>query len=202
MIIQWFGYSYFRIDSKNKIIAIDPYSEVSTKSTPPKFKSDILLIPSQQEDHDNKKVVMKNPLILEGAGEIETGGVFIQGIAQKPNTIYLIKSENMVICDLGNLEKKSLKEETLEKIANVDILLIPIGGNGTLNYEEAISLINQIEPKIIIPMNYALPGLKIKLDPLDKFLKDISKTPEILDKLVIRKNSLPVETKLIILNKQ
>jgi L-ascorbate metabolism protein UlaG (beta-lactamase superfamily) len=108
----------------------------------------------------------------------------------------------MVFCDLGNLEKKSLKEETLEKIANVDILLIPIGGNGTLNYEEAISLINQIEPKIIIPMNYALPGLKVKLDPLDKFLKDISKTPEILDKLVVRKNSLPVETKLIILNKQ
>ena len=202
MIIQWFGYSYFRIDSKNKIIAIDPYLISSTKSKPPRFKSDILLIPHRQEDHDNKNIVMGNPLILEGAGEIETGGVFIEGITQKSNTIYLIKSEDMVICHLGSLEKKNLKEEILEKIANVDILLIPIGGHGTLDYEEAIFLINQIEPKIIIPMHYALPDSKIKLDSLDKFIKAISKKPEVLDKLVIRKNNLSTETKLTILNKQ
>ncbi len=202
MIIQWFGYSYFRIDSKNKIIAINPCFKSSTKSRIPRFKSDILLIPNKQEDYDNKNIVMGNPLILEGAGEIETGGVFIEGIAQKSNTIYLIKSENMVICHLGNLEKKSLKEEILEKIANADILLVPISEHGTINYEEAISLINQIEPKIIVPMEYALPGSKIKSDPLDKFIKAISKKPEVLDKLVIRKNNLPTETKLIILNKQ
>ena len=202
MIIQWFGYSYFRIDSKNKIIAVDPYSISSTKSKPPRFKSDILLIPHKEENYDNKNIITGNPLTLEGAGEIETGGVFIEGMAQKSNTIYLIKSEDMVICHLGILEKKNLKEEILEKIANVDILLIPIGGHGTLDYEEAIFLINQIEPKIIIPMHYALPDSKIKLDSLDKFIKAISKKPEVLDKLVIRKNNLPTETKLTILNKQ
>lgn len=202
MIIQWFGYSYFRIDSKNKTIAIDPYFKSSTKLKPPRFKSDILLIPYQQEDYGYKKIVMGNPLILEGAGEIETGGVFIEGIAQKSNTIYLIRSEDIVICHLGSLKKKNLKEEILEKISNVDILLIPIGGHSVLNYEEATFLINQIEPKIIIPMYYALPDLKIKLDSLDQFLKAISKKPEILDKLVIKKNNLPGETKLIVLNKQ
>jgi len=160
------------------------------------------LFPDKQEDYNNKNIVMGNPLILEGAGEIETGGVFIEGIAQKSNTIYLIKSEDMVVCHLGNLEKKSLKEEILEKIANADILLVPISGHGTINYEEAISLINQIEPKIIVPMEYALPSSKTKSDSLDKFIKAISKKPEILDKLVIRKNNLPAETKLIILNKQ
>jgi len=202
MIIQWFGYSYFRIDSKNKIIAIDPYSKLFTESRVPRFKSDILLAPQQQENDKNRNSIMGNPLILEGAGEIETGGVFIEGIAQKSNSIYLIKSEDMVICHLGNLEKKGLKEEISEKIANADVLLVPIGGHGTINCEEAISLISQIEPKIIVPMLYALPDSKIKLDPLDKFIKAISKKPEVLDKLVIRKNNLPAETKLIILNKQ
>jgi len=47
-----------------------------------------------------------------------------------------------------------------------------------------------------------LPGLKIKLDPLDKFIKSISKKPEVMDKLVIKKNNLPDEAKLIVLNKQ
>ncbi len=51
-------------------------------------------------------------------------------------------------------------------------------------------------------MHYALPQLKIKLDPLDKFVKAIGKKPETVDKLIIRKNTLPEETKLIVLNKQ
>lgn len=202
MIIQWFGNSYFRIDSKNKIIAINPYSESITGLKPPRFKFDILLIAQEQENDNNKSIAMGDPLILEGPGEIETKGIFIEGVAQKSNTIYLIKSEGITLCHLGNLEKNNLKEELLEKVANVDILFIPIGGHGSINNEEAISLISQIEPKIIIPMHYALPNLKIKLDSLDKFIKAISKKPEVLDKLVIRKNNLPGETKLIVLNKQ
>ena len=209
MIIQWFGHSYFRVDTKNKIIAIDPYSESSTGLKPSRFKADLLLITHQHEDHNNKSVIMGDPLALEGPGEIETGGIFIEGIhsfhdkkqgkARGVNTIYLIKSEGVTFCHLGDLGEKDLKEETLEKVANVDILLVPIGGNYTIDYEEAVSLINQIEPKIIIPMHYALPQLKIKLDPLDKFIKAISKKPEVLDKLVIRKTQLPKETKLIVL---
>ena len=202
MIIQWFGYSHFRIDSKNKIIAIDPYSESTTGLKPPRFKSDILLITQQQTNDNNKNAIMGDPLTLEGPGEIETKGIFIEGIAHKSNTIYLMKSEGITLCHLGNLGKKNLKEELLEKVANVDILLVPIGGHDSIDCEEAISLISQIEPKIIIPMHYALPNLKIKLDSLDKFLKAISKKTEVLDKLVIRKNNLPGETKLIVLNRQ
>ena len=113
-----------------------------------------------------------------------------------------MESEDITICHLGDLGEPKLKEETLEKVANTDILLIPVGGTYTINYEEAISFINQIEPKIIIPMHYALPGLKIKLDPLDKFIESISKKPEVMDKLVIKRNNLPEEAKLIVLNKQ
>lgn len=202
MIIQWFGNFYFRIDIKNKIIAIDPYPESITGLKPTRFKSDILLITHKEEKNDDKSIIIGDPLTLEGPGEIETGGIFIEGISQNSSTVYLIKSEDITLCHLGNLEKENLKEELLEKVANVDILLIPIGGNNTINYEEAISIINQIEPKIVIPMYYTLHNLKIKLDSLDKFLKAISKKPEVLDKLVIRKNNLPAETKLITLNKQ
>lgn len=212
MIIQWFGHSFFRFDTKNKVIAIDPYSETATGLKPSRFKADILLITHQQEDHNNKSVIMDDPFILEGPGEVETGGICIEGLssfhdkksgqARGENTIYLLESEDITICHLGDLGEPKLKEETLEKVADADILLIPVGGNYTINHEEAVSFINQIEPKIIIPMHYALPKLKIKLDPLDKFIKSISKKPEVVDKLVIRKNNLPDETKLIVLNKQ
>ncbi|MFA5722379.1 MAG: MBL fold metallo-hydrolase [Candidatus Paceibacterota bacterium] len=212
MIIQWFGHSFFRLDTKNKVIAIDPYSEAATGLKPSRFKADVLLITHQHEDHNNKNVIMGDPFVLEGPGEIETGGICIEGLSsfhdkkrgqeKGENTIYLLESEDITICHLGDLGEPKLKEETLEKVANTDILLIPVGGTYTIDYEEAISFINQIEPKIIIPMHYALPGLKIKLDPLDKFIKSISKKPEVMDKLVIKKNNLPDEAKLIVLNKQ
>ncbi len=212
MIIQWFGHSFFRLETKGKIIAIDPYSEKATGLKPSRFKADILLITHQHEDHNNKSVIMGEPFVLEGPGELEMGGIFIDGLqsfhdkkrgqSRGENTIFLIKSEEITICHLGDLGEPQLREESLEKVGEADILLVPVGGNYTINYEEAISFINQIEPKIIIPMHYALPQLKIKLDPLDKFVKAIGKKPETIDKLIIRKNTLPEETKLIVLNKQ
>ena len=58
MIIQWFGHSFFRLDTKNKVIAIDPYSEAVTGLKPSRFKADVLLITHQHEDHNNKNVIM------------------------------------------------------------------------------------------------------------------------------------------------
>lgn len=209
MIISWLGHSFFKIETKNKVIAIDPYNEESLGLKPPRFKADILLISHNHKDHNNKKVILGEPFILEELGEIETDGIFIEGILSYHddangkyrglNTIFIIYSEEMKLCFLGDLGEKKLKEESLQKVSNADILFIPIGGNYTIDGEEAISLINQIEPKIIIPMHYKIEGLKLKLDSEDKFLKAFSKKPEVLDKLVIRKTQLPQETRIVLL---
>lgn len=212
MIITWLGHSYFKIETKNKTIALDPYNEESTGLKPPRFKADILLISHNHEDHNNKKAILGEPFVLEGMGEIEIEGIFIEGILSYHdasagkyrgiNTIFNIYAEDLKICFLGDLGEKNLKEESLEKVSNSDILLIPIGGNYTIDAEEAISIINQIEPKIVIPMHYKIPGLKIKLESEEKFIKAFSKKEEILDKLVIRKTQLPQETKIILLKPQ
>ncbi|HPC30865.1 MAG TPA: MBL fold metallo-hydrolase [Candidatus Paceibacterota bacterium] len=209
MIISWLGHSFFKIETKNKVIAIDPYNEESLGLKPPRFKADILLISHNHKDHNNKKAILGEPFILEELGEIETDGIFIEGILSYHddangkyrglNTIFIIYSEEMKLCFLGDLGEKKLKEESLQKVSNADILFIPIGGNYTIDGEEAISLINQIEPKIIIPMHYKIEGLKLKLDSEDKFLKAFSKKPEVLDKLVIRKTQLPQETRIVLL---
>lgn len=209
MIIQYFGHSYFKIETKNKIIALDPYSEEALGLKPPRFKANILLISHDHKDHNNKAAILGEPFVVEGPGEIEKDGIFIEGIISYHdnrlgqergyNTIYKIKTEDLTLCHLGDLGEKTLKDNTLERLSDIDILFIPVGGTYTINAEEAISIINQIEPKIVIPMHYQLPGAKIKLDPLEKFLKAFEKKAEELDKLVIRATQLPEETKLIIL---
>ena len=102
--------------------------------------------------------------------------------------------EEFSLVHLGDLGQAGLTEEQVEKIGEADILMIPVGGTYTINYKEALGVIRQIEPKIVIPMHYKIQGLKIELDGPEKFLKEMSLTPEKAEKSwKIQKKNLPVE---------
>lgn len=215
MNIIWHGQSLFEIitipkkNSQIKII-IDPFSEeIGLKL--PNLEADILMVSHQHSDHNNVKSVSGNPFLISGPGEYEVKDIFIQGIfswhdikegkEKGINTIYTIESEEMKICHLGDFGQKELTSEQLEKIGNIDILMIPVGGTYTIDSKEAIKIMSQIEPKIIIPMHYSLPKLKIKLEDLEKFLKTLGvKKIEPLSKLVIKKKDiLEEESKIVVL---
>lgn len=214
MQIIWYGQSCFQITTskgKNHLIniVIDPFDE-SIGLKVPKLTADIVLITHSHHDHNNVKAVSGNPFIVNGPGEYEVKGVFIQGIDSHHdssfgkerglNTIYIIKTEEMQICHLGDFGQKELTSEQVEQIGNIDILILPIGGVYTISAKEAKGIISQIEPKIIIPMHYQIPKLKIKLDDLDKFLKVVGiKTIEPQNKLSIKKGDLSQEAKIIVL---
>jgi len=215
MNITWYGQSCFQISSsqgKNNhvSIVIDPFDE-SIGLKLPKLQADIVLVTHDHFDHNNIKAVSDSPLVIKGPGEYEIKGVFVRGIpgfhdnsqgAERGNvTIYTIEAEGMRICHLGDLGQKELSSDQLDKIGEVDILMIPVGGIYTINAGEAIKVMAQIEPRIIIPMHYKIPKLKIKLDDIDKFLKNLGmKKPESLPKLSIRKKDISTEeAKIIVL---
>jgi len=221
MNIIWHGQSCFQIQTlRNKngqiSIIIDPFSEeIGLKA--PKLEADILLISHQHPDHNNTKAVSAptsgHPIFLiDGPGEYDVKNVIIQGIPsfhdnsqgkeRGENVIYTIEVEDLKICHLGDLGQKELTEEQLEKIGETDILMIPMGGTYTISAKEAPKIMAQIEPKITIPMHYALPKLKIKLDPLDKFLKTfgIKNLGTPMKKLLIKKKNIsPEEAKIVVL---
>lgn len=215
MQIIWYGQSFFQIltqKSKEKIIkiAIDPFDEkIGLK--PPSLEADILLISHFHDNHNNIKAVAGAPFGINGPGEYEIKEVFIQGIPafhdavegkeRGKTTIYTIVAEGIKICHLGDLGQRELTDEQLEKIGDIDILMIPVGGIYTISSKEATKIISQIEPKIVIPMHYFIPKLKIKLEGLDKFLKVMGvKSPEISKKLSIQQKNLPTEgMKIVVL---
>lgn len=217
MQIIWKGQSCFQVITsreKNNLgdvshgnnqvnIVIDPYSE-TTGLRVPKLEADILLITHDHPDHNNVKAVSGNYFLISGPGEYEIKDVFIQGIpafhtpacetGKGEVVVYTIESEGIKICHLGDLGQKELTEDQVEKIGNIDILMIPVGGVYTINSKEATKIISQIEPRIVIPMHYHIPKLKIKLEGLEKFLKAMGvKSPETLNKLTIKKKDLPEE---------
>jgi len=90
------------------------------------------------------------------------------------------------------LGQKQLSDEQLEKIDSIDILMIPVGGQGyTISSTEAQKIISQIEPLIVIPMHYSLPKLKIEIDDVSKFLKAMGKNSVVpQDKLTVKASAL------------
>jgi len=206
--IYWAGQSCFKIEVSNSRdhsadIVIDPYDE-STGLKLPNLSADIVLVTHDHHDHNNVKGVKGTPFVIQGPGEYEVKEVFINGIPsfhddkdgkeRGQNTIYVIEVEDMRFCHLGDLGQKQLTDEQLEKIDAVDVLMIPVGGEYTIDSSSAQKIISQIEPRIVIPMHYNLPKLKDKLDEVSKFLKTMGK-PSIApqDKLVVKESTMPKE---------
>jgi len=211
MVITWYGQSCFKIQSGETVIFVDPFNK-DIGLVPPRGQAHIVAISHQHQDHNNFESLTGEPLIIDGPGEYETKNVNIKGIFSYHddvegkklgiNTIYIIEVENVKICHLGDLGQKKLTDEQLEKIDEVDILMIPVGGNFTIDGEAAAEIINQIEPKIVIPMHYKIAGLNIKIDNADLFLKEMGVSKkEATDKLTIKKKDLPQEETEVVVMK-
>jgi len=214
MEIQYFGHSCFRIKGKNAILLTDPFSsEIGLKMN--KTSADIVIISHQHYDHNNSAVVIgttkrQNPFIISGPGEYEISGVFVYGLAsfhdqvkgakRGANTIYVINMDGIKLAHLGDLGHR-LTDEQLEEVNGVDILFVPVGGKYTIDAQQAVEVVGQIEPRIVIPMHYKLPGLKVVLAPVEEFLKNMGMeevNPQ--DKLIITKEKLPEEREVVVLN--
>ena len=204
--IVWAGQSCFEISVSNAkdsqaTIVIDPFDEkIGLKL--PNLQADVLLVTHGHSEHNNIKGIKGEPFVIDGPGEYEVKGVFVQGInafhddAQGKErgliTLYTIETEDMRFCHLGDLGQKELTDEQVELIGRVDVLMMPVGGKYTIDASCATKIIGQIDPKIVIPMHYALPKLAVDLDGVEKFLKAIGKTNlEAQDKLTVKASTLP-----------
>jgi len=205
MLITWLGHSCFKIQDKvgpdGITVVTDPFDK-SIGLKVPKFEADIVTISHDHYDHNNAGTIKGNPFVIKRAGEYEVRGVFIEGVESYhdeksgaksgKNIIYRIDLDDISVTHLGDLGH-SLDVKQLEKLEGTDILLIPVGGNYTIGAEKAVEVVSQIEPRIVIPMHYKVPGLKIKLEGVDRFIKELGIKPTHEEKLRISKKDLPVE---------
>jgi len=210
MIITWYGHSCFKLESGEVAVITDPFpKKIGLK--PFQGKADIVTVSHDHWDHNDTSSIKGNPFIVDGPGEYEIKKIIIQGIssfhdkvngkARGQNTIYLIQMDKIRLCHLGDLGH-NLSDNQLEKIGQVDVLMIPVGGIFTINSQEAPKIINQIEPRIVIPIHYQLPKLKIgaKLASVEKFLKEMGVSPKPIEKLVVKKKDLMQgETEVIVM---
>jgi L-ascorbate metabolism protein UlaG (beta-lactamase superfamily) len=86
-------------------------------------------------------------------------------------------------------------------MSGVDILLVPVGGGSTIDGAAAAEVVNLLEPRLVIPMHYATEAVTEKLEPPDRFLKEMGAKPlEPQPKLTVSRSSLPHETQVVLLD--
>jgi L-ascorbate metabolism protein UlaG (beta-lactamase superfamily) len=202
MTITWYGHACFKITNQGGHLTVitDPFDK-KIGLTPPRGTADVVSISHDHYDHNNVKAISPDPFVINGPGEYEVKEIRVTGILsyhdQKKgeergtNTIYLMEIDRIRVCHLGDLGQAKLTDKQLEAIGQVDILMIPVGGKYSLGAAEAVKVIKQIEPHLIIPMHYKLPGLTIDLANVKDFLKEMGLNgKQAVDRLTIKKKDL------------
>ena len=199
MVITHHGAQCFKVTFGDLTLVFDPISKQGTLPAV-RFGADIALSSRNHPDMNGIEEVTfgnKEPFSITGPGEYEHSGVTIQGFLTKSqyglpkgqldgvNTVYAVSLEGMTLVHLGALSDTVLSHEAREAIDEIDVLFVPVGGDGVLSPAEASKLAVSLEPRIIIPMHWSGMG---EDKALESFLKEEgSKDAQKVDKLTLKK---------------
>jgi L-ascorbate metabolism protein UlaG (beta-lactamase superfamily) len=207
MDIQFHGANCVSFGSKQaRVVVDDNLAELGAKSvTKP---GDIVLATGEA-----KVVTTGAKIVIDQPGEYEVAGVSVYGIAarahmdedgKKTATMYKLLIDDLRVLVVGHVYP-NLTDSQLERIGMVDVMILPVGGNGyTLDGVGALKLVKEVEPKLVIPthfedqtLNYPMPQ-----QPLEQALKALSmEAKETVTKLKLKPADLAETTQLIVLDR-
>lgn len=179
MILTWLGHSCFLLETRNgKKVLMDPFDSTLGIS-PFKGSVDIVTISHNHFDHNYTKELNPGFLTLNTPSTYEDSDIKIQGFLtyhdnvngykRGENVIFTYEADNFKICHLGDLGHM-LKDELIDLIGDLDVLLIPIGSNFTLDAEIAYKLCKKVQSKVVIPIHYKTPHLAFPGEGIEKFI--------------------------------
>jgi L-ascorbate metabolism protein UlaG (beta-lactamase superfamily) len=217
MDITYLGHSSFKIKTKTATVITDPFDPKVVGLKYSGVEGEIVTVSHNHRDHNATDRVSGVKKIVDGPGEYEISGVTImgyktfhdgkQGTEKGENTVYVIEVEGLRVVHLGDLGHL-LSDDLVDEIGDVDVLMIPVGGNFTIGPKEATEIISKIEPFFVIPMHYKVagtaPSLSEKLLPVTDFLRESGITTENLPKFSLKKEDILEDqnTKVIVLEKK
>jgi len=200
MDIVYLGHSSFKLKGKKATVITDPFDPVYVGLKYPKNDADIVTVSHNHNDHNKVDLIDNVKMVINGAGEYEIMGVSIIGIEtdhdasggeeRGKNIIFILEVDGLRIAHFGDLGHK-LSEKLMEQMGDIDVLMIPVGGEYTIGHKQAVDIAKEFESPYVLPMHYKMPGMNEevfgKLSGVDEFLKELGYEVERSDKLNIKK---------------
>ena len=209
MKITWLGHAAFLVETGGVSIVTDPYDE-SVGYGPITQPVDIATVSHDHGDHNYVKGLAGSPVTIKGPGVHEARGVTFRGIAtyhddshgsqRGANTIFVMEIENLSLCHAGDLGHL-LSADQVAEIGKVDILLLPVGGTYTTDARQATRVVEDLDPRLVIPMHFKTDVLDFPITGVEPFLQGKQATRfEKSCSLEINADTLPGQREIVVLD--
>lgn len=213
MKVKWLGHACFLLTSESGLrIITDPYTAgvFGLNYAPPAETADIVTVSHDHADHNNVAAVKGSPQVVQGVGSHEAKGVRFKGVAtahdqssgkeRGPNTILCFALDGINVCHLGDLGH-DLSDKAVADIGDVDVLLIPVGGNFTIDAAGANRVCQKLAPKVVIPMHFKndrCPSFPVA--GVDDFTRGRQQVKTVAgSEIELKKDELPTATETVVL---
>ena len=210
MDITWLGHSCFRLRADELVVLTDPYP-LSVGLRPDARPATIVTVSNPHPNHSNWEEVAGGPRVFDTPGEYESSGIAVRGVLtpQQPDVpreqrsiAFTIETDSINICHLGDLALP-LTPRQVDELSPVDVLLVPTGGNCTLEIDQVLQTMQDLGPKIVIPMHHSIPDVNVPLQGLDVFLRRMGlNDAQPQPRLIVTPSNLPADMRVVVLAPQ
>jgi L-ascorbate metabolism protein UlaG (beta-lactamase superfamily) len=213
MKVKWLGHACFLITAADGTrVMTDPYKTgaFGLNYKPPEEEADVVTVSHEHDDHNNVAAVKGNPEVVRGAGVHHVKDVDFKGVAtahdqasgsqRGSNVVFCFTLDGVRVCHLGDLGHE-LSRQTVDEIGAVDVLLIPVGGNFTIDASAANGVVDSLHPKIAIPMHYRNERASNFPVATEEDFRKLRPRVRVLNgsEIEVKKDKLPVETETVVL---
>jgi L-ascorbate metabolism protein UlaG (beta-lactamase superfamily) len=207
MHLYWHGLTSVRIESSlgdtSCTLLTDPYGSESGLRFPRTLEPNVLVLSHQKRELFAMDALKNQPFLIADPGEYEVQGVFVFGTTSQEEgakypfpLIYRFEIEGLSVGFLGGINKVP-SEEVLGRLENIDILLLPVGGGDYLDAKKATEVVHALEPRIVVPLAFAVEGMSTSLASVDAFCKEVGGKRQDGNKLKVSRKDLPAEELMI-----
>ena len=210
MDITWLGHSCFRLHDADMVVVTDPYP-ASIGLTVDNRPASIVTVSNPHPNHTNAASIEGEPKVFSNPGEYEYNGVTARGLMtplaegqpqEERNVAFTIEIGNINICHLGDISVP-LTTRIVDELKPVDVVLVPTGGNCTLDMDQVYQTLQDLDAKIVIPMHFKTPSVNVEVDPIDNFIRrmgldDVQPQP----RLVVTTSNLGTDMRVVVMTSQ
>lgn len=215
MRLTYFGHCAFRWETTGGVTAlVDPYRNQADRywftRLFPEVRCDLGLITHAHFDHDAIDRLPEAASILRMPGEFCTGDLQIRGVQDFhsgasrlrdfPNVMFRVDANGVSFLHIGD-NRVEWPPEVAAAVSDIDVLLVTVDdSNHLLTYEQVDSLVQRLQPRVVVPMHYAIPGLhaaECELLPAEGWLVRQSKVRRLeTDRIEFSPDKLPEHTEV------
>lgn len=209
MKIQYLGHSAFLLETAGGTrIVTDPYGDVGFFM--PHISADGVTVSHDHYDHNYVHAVDCG-VVFDREGSFTLGDVEItavpcfhdevRGAKRGKNLAFVFRAEGLSLCHLGDLGEPC-SEELINKLRGVDILLIPVGGNYTIDAFEAKRYVDAIKPHIVIPMHFKTENLTVDIEGPERFLAYFEDAEHAGSRIALARADFREKTRIICMERE